>query len=113
MYDTLKNGEKSPSKIRGVVQPYQSRLVTELKRALQTEKLCLVTLKEQVAQLRKIRMEEQGYRDELRATCTIQRKKIETLGLKHIRETGALEHGLASMNEVVSGNADEALKQVK
>ena len=46
-------------------------------------------------------------------TVILQRKKIESLGIKHIKHTGHLEHGLSLMNEQVNGTAKDALKNIK
>jgi len=43
----------------------------------------------------------------------LQRKKIQTLGFKHIKSTNHLEHGLSAMNDQVEGTAKEALKNIK
>lgn len=72
LYDKRVRTEKSPTKRSGGdIHPFKNVILNELKRAIDTEYAYKTTLKEQVSKLRKILLEEQNKRDELKCTCVI------------------------------------------
>lgn len=75
------------------------KTINDLRKALVTEKAYIQTLQEQVGEVKHILNEEQVQRDELKQFQYMQRKQIETLGIKHDRNTGLLERGLTNMND--------------
>jgi len=114
LYDKRHMKEKLPQRKTGYdVKPFKNVVLTDMKRAVATEGACKTTLQEQIKQLRKLLIEETHQRDELKHTVALQRKKMQTLGFKHIKHTNHLEHGLSAMNDQVEGTAKEALKNIK
>lgn len=100
LYDKRHMKEKLPTRKSGYdVKPFKNVVLTDMKRAIATEEACKTTLQDQIAQLRKLLLEETHQRDELKHTVAIQRKKIHALGFKHIKHTNHLEHGLSAMND--------------
>ena len=59
-------------------------------------------MEDKIKKLKEMLNEEQIQRDELKQLQTLQRKQIETLGIKHDRNTSQLERNLTGMNECIN-----------
>ena len=78
------------------------KTIQDLGKASAVEKACLEELKGEVKALREMLAAEQAAKDELKQVQVVQRKQIETLGLKHDRGTEALERNLNGMNDCIN-----------
>ena len=83
------------------------KTIQDLGKADIVEKACLEELQQHVQELREKMGAEQAQRDELKQIQVVQRKQIETLGLKHDRGTETLERNLNGMNDCIN----EAVKR--
>jgi len=70
-------------------------------------------LKANIKELRKLLQDEQAERDNFKAHCILQRKKINATKVNHEKEAKYLERGLTQMNEVICNNTDLSMKVMK
>lgn len=89
------------------------KTVQDLKRAVVTEKAYIVSLNNQIAELRALAQEETVQRDELKGFSHLMRKQIGTLNTKHNNNTDALERGLSLMNEQIDSMLTQGYISVK
>ena len=89
------------------------KTIDDLKKAVNTEKAYLVTLNEEVDQLRKLLLEEKELKEQYRGLDLLQRKKINALGDKHMQGTHQLERGLTLMNDTINNTINKGIISVQ
>ena len=87
--------------------------IKDLKRAICTEGACVEVLKNQIKDLQIILNEEQIQRDDLKGLSFLQKKQIETLNIKHNRNTDQLERNLSNLNEHINQTIKQGYIKVK
>lgn len=63
------------------------RTIDDLERALKTEKAYCEIVKEQITELRALLAEELHHKNQFKGLDSLQKKQIQSLGQKHIRNT--------------------------
>lgn len=89
------------------------KTLKDMSKALEIEKAFQSDLEDKVKQMKDLLHEEQIQRDELKQLQMLQRKQIDTLGIKHDRNTSALERNLNGMNDCINDAVQKGHVSIK
>lgn len=85
----------------------------QLQKAITTEKVCIITLNEQIKQIKVLIKEETHKKSLLPQSILLQKKQINSLNLRHDLKTTQLHFGLTHANDDIKNCLDDGAKDIK
>lgn len=85
----------------------------QLQKAITTEKVCIVTLNDQIKSIKHLIKEETQKKSLLPQSILLQKKQINSLNLRHDLKTTQLHFGLTETNDNVKNCLDHGAKDIK
>ena len=85
----------------------------QLQKAIVTEKICIITLNEQIKSIKELIKEETHKKSLLPGSISLQKKQIQGLAMKHDIKTTKLHLGLTHTNDQIKNCIDKGAKDIK